>query len=296
MRYLNRLARTLSVITILVFFLTGCAVRQGVPIGVVPPPVAPLPEAKAQTRSMVEAHVDQNHYKFMKSPAKQKRVENIVNRLTRAAGGQGFVYPVYLVDAGDEVNAMAINGNTIVVYNGILDKVPQDDQLATILGHEIAHILAGHNFDNGAEKNAAAVSMGSSLLGLAASVGASAAGMDYGTANLAGSVTESVTGVVGTGAFVRSYDRSMESEADHIGMMIMAKAGYDPHAALTLWTRANDIFGSGGEIAFLSTHPSSSTRLKDLEAALPTAEVFYNQASKPVATAKVSKPAKAVKK
>ncbi len=272
------------------FSLSACSTRQGIPIGQVPLAQPPTTEERQTSMAAVDAHIRDGGFKPVKDKSMDRRVRNVVDRLARAAGAEGFSYPVMVVDAGDEVNAAAVNGATILVYQKLLERIPEDGELAAVLGHEIGHILGRHHLDHGAESRAQGVSLAKSILGAAASIGASAAGVDSSTANMAGDVTSGVTEVVGTGAFVRSYDRDMEREADHVGMMLMAKAGYNPEGAIHVWSRAQEIFGSGDGFTFLSTHPSSKDRLTRLAEALPIAQSYY-QAATP-ATPSQSTPAK----
>ena len=163
--------------------------------------------------------------------------------------------------------------NTIVVYTGLSRKLKSDDQLAAVLGHEIAHILAKHGKDENRSTKSTATAVVGRIAGYAAAFGAVYAGAGSGAANLAGSMAETGTRVVGVGAIL-SYDRSQEYEADHIGMMIMAKAGYDPKGAIKVWENADEVFEGGNKIGFLKTHPADSSRVKALEKALPKAEEY----------------------
>jgi predicted Zn-dependent protease len=93
--------------------------------------------------------------------------------------------------------------------------------------------------------------------------------------------------MVGMGAYALAYDRDMEYEADHIGMMLMAKAGYDPSAAIRFWTNSDEIFGGSNSLSFFSTHPSNSDRLDALNEYLPIAQQYYTQ-RQPMAQAQVA--------
>lgn len=271
-RHLVQLSLTLLVT------LNACAARRSLPLGTIPAPQPLVSDTVKATKYAVDQHVSDYGYTLVKNPKLIRRVENVIAKLSRAASG-GVVYPSYVVDAGDESNAMAVNGNTIVVYKGLLDRFTTDQRLAVVLGHEIAHILCQHHADTGAEGRSQAVEVGSSLLGAAASIGASIAGLGSSTAELAGDVTQGVTGVVGTGAFVRSYDRAMEREADQVGLMIMAKAGYDPHEAIYVWENAQELLGTSNSFSFLSTHPSSRDRVEELKEALPVALQYFSAKS-----------------
>ena len=267
---------------------SACSLRQGIPVGQIPVPQQVSPSDKQSSLAMVDQYASQSGYKVVKDKKTERRIQGMVDKMAKAAGASGYSYPVVILDAGDEVNAAAVNGATILVHTSLLEKLKNDDELAVVIGHEIAHIAAKHHADDGEEDRATAVSVGSSLAGLAVSIGASVAGAGSGAASLAGDVTEGVTGVVGEGALVKAYSRDMETEADHVGIMIMAKAGYDPRAALEVWGRAEEIFGSADGSDFFSTHPSSGNRLEDLQAAMPKALEYYEQSKASATPAKPS--------
>ncbi|MCC6953202.1 MAG: M48 family metallopeptidase [Deltaproteobacteria bacterium] len=257
--------------------LSACSPKLRFAPGTMPNAETPPAELKTAAEGYVAAHIDDQNYREVKSGPAVLRVKRSVERLTRGAGYPPGTFPVHLVDAGVEVNAAAFNGASIVVYEELLRRVPSDDDLATVIGHEVGHILAKHYTDEAEEKQrASAVSVGSSILGSAASIAASAAGYS-GASDLAGSVTESATGAIGYGAFVGSFNRTQEYEADHLGLLIMARAGYNPENALRFWSRADEIFGSSTSSvgSFFSTHPASSNRLKSLEEAMPFALAEY---------------------
>jgi predicted Zn-dependent protease len=136
-----------------------------------------------------------------------------------------------------DVNAWCMPGGKIAVYTGLLDKVqPTDDELAAVIGHEIAHALREH----GREK--AGQSMG---IGIAAAIGGAIIGSRYGVDP---SLGQSVLDAAGDLAFMRPNSRAMEQEADRIGVELSARAGYDPHAAVTLWEKMRRV--SDGETLY----------------------------------------------
>lgn len=271
----NTLLR-LGFLVFLLLELTACGGRKMVAVGEIPAPTPPDMAKRKATVLTAYGYAKQNGYEVIRNAGEERRVQNMVDRLARAAGAQGFSYPVILLDAGTEVNAAAVNSSIILVYEELLRKVPNDDELATIIGHEVGHIVAKHADDDGAEGRQSAVGVGSQLAGLAAGIGVALAGGGSSAAGLASDVTSDVSNVVGTGAFVRAYDRDMEREADQIGLMIMAKAGYNPEAAINIWKRAEDLFGAGGGGgSFLSTHPSSSDRMDRIAKAMPIALKYY---------------------
>jgi predicted Zn-dependent protease len=238
-----------------------------------PPPT----ELKVEAEGYVQAYIDEENYEQVTSGAGLQRVKSMVRKLSVAAGYAADQFPTYLVDAGEEVNAAAFNGAAIVVYQELLNRVPDDEQLAAVLGHEVGHILAKHYKDAEEEQDrATAVSVGASVLGTIASVAASAAGY-HGLSDTAGDLTATTTGAIGYGAFVGSFSRTQEYEADHIGLILMARAGYNPEKAITLWERSEEVFGSADSSvgAFFSTHPASGDRIDELREFLPLAMKEY---------------------
>jgi len=186
-----------------------------------------------------------------RNPAQLARIRSISERLipqTTVFGpdARGWNWEVNVLSA-QEVNAWCMPGGKIAVYTGLLDKIqPTDDELAAVLGHEIAHALREHARERASEQ--AVAGMGISIL--AALVGAGDAGqkgMEYAYQGLRG----------------LPNSRSQETEADRIGVELAARAGYDPRAAISLWQKMAKI-GGGEPIAFLSTHPSAGDRMQDL--------------------------------
>ena len=162
----------------------------------------------------------------------------------------------------------------------LVDRVKSDDELAVVLAHELGHVLAKHSEEDDTSKDLNATKIGGTILGTLASVAMSAAGYSGG-ADLVGDLTSTTTQMIGSGLVLR-FDRRQEYEADHIGLLIMAKAGYDPKVALDFWGRSEEVFGSSNSKlgSFFSTHPASSDRQKALEEALPYSLAIYEKAKR----------------
>jgi predicted Zn-dependent protease len=162
-----------------------------------------------------------------------------------------------------ELNAFCMPGGKIAFYYGILSKLQlDDDEVAAIMGHEISHALLEHAREQ-AGKNTATqlgIGIGAALLGLGS------------TGRAVGDLTGQLLSL--------TYSRDDESQADRLGMIMAAKAGYNPHAGVTLWKKMMGA-NKGAPPQFLSTHPSSETRIRDIEALLPRVEPFYAAAEKP---------------
>lgn len=164
----------------------------------------------------------------------------------------------------DDVNAFALPGGKIGVYTGLLKVANTQDQLAAVIGHEVAHVLAKHS--NERVSTAYATQSGLQLV----EVLAGGAGKD----------NQNLMALLGLGAqvgVILPFSRTQESEADMMGLDMMAKAGFDPRASVVLWKNMAAAGGSGGPV-FISTHPASGTRIKDLENRLPKAMPLYEQA------------------
>ena len=165
------------------------------------------------------------------------------------------------------VNAFCMPGGKIVVYEGMLAVTQDEPSLAIVLGHEIAHAVAKHSAEQmSKQKNQSILtSLGSSIL--TATAGENAA-------TLASSVAAS-----GLTFLNAHYSRDNESEADHMGLIFAAMAGYNPNTALTFWQRMSQASGGSGSTSllqtYLSSHPSDSKRVADIQRWLPEAMKYY---------------------
>ncbi len=168
------------------------------------------------------------------------------------------------VQTSEDVNAYCMPGGKIMVYTGLIDTIlPTDDELAAVIGHEIAHALREHS----RERLSRAYAEQLVLAGVAVATGA-----EQTTMQLASQIS-AVT-------FTLPHSREQEAEADRIGLELMARAGYDPNAAITLWQKMSKA-SSGGPPEFLSTHPSGESRIRDLEKNIPRVLPLYQAALKP---------------
>ena len=162
-----------------------------------------------------------------------------------------------------DVNAWCMPGGKIAVYTGLLEKLRvTDDELAAVMGHEIAHALREHGRERASQQAAqnAVVGIGAAILGI-------------------GDAGASLANVVADVTFGLPYSREFEREADRIGVELAARAGYDPRGAVSVWqkmAKAND----GGPPQFLSTHPSPENRIKDLEVYAQRVMPLYEAARK----------------
>lgn len=194
-------------------------------------------------------------------------VRRIAERLARVTGAEarGFDWDVSLVDSPQK-NAFCLPGGKIVVYTGILPVAKTEAGLAAIMGHEMAHATLRHGGQRVLRQNMTqALLTGASM---------SIADMDY-------SQQRAIMAALGAGAqygAILPFSREHENEADELGLLYMARAGYDPREAVELWRRMGAA-ERGGPPEFASTHPSSGTRIERLSAAMPRALEEYQRAA-----------------
>jgi metalloendopeptidase OMA1, mitochondrial len=201
-----------------------------------------------------------------RDPVANGQLEGVGRRIAAATGRTDYQWRFTLIES-QEANAFCLPGGQVAVYTGILPITRDDAGLAVVLGHEISHAIAHH----GAER------LSQSLLiqtGLAAT--------QVALASRDPATVRQVTSLLGAGAAVGvmlPWSRAQESEADHLGLIFMAKAGYDPHAAVAFWQRMMQAAKGRRPPEFLSDHPSDETRVRQIEAWIPEAMGYYQPAS-----------------
>jgi predicted Zn-dependent protease len=205
----------------------------------------------------------QKEGKLVTDPLVLKRVRVITERLVAQAvkirpDSADWQWSVQVIDDPKTVNAWCMAGGRMAIYTGLIRQVdPTDDELAQVMGHEIAHALANHT----AERMSTA---------MAANAGIIAAGL---LSDKPGQ-TMALAAAAATVAIKLPNSRTSENEADQIGIELAAKAGYDPHAAVTLWQKMAKVGGSAPP-EFMSTHPSDATRQQRLGALAPKMMPYY---------------------
>ncbi|WP_329904127.1 M48 family metallopeptidase [Porphyromonas pogonae] len=162
----------------------------------------------------------------------------------------------------DQINAFCMPGGKIVVYTGILNMVSSDDELATIISHEVSHAVANHSNERISQEMLRR--MGGQALGVAVS----------GQSRMLQTTIGQAYGLGSQLLVTLPYSRTQEYEADKIGMVFMGMAGYNPQAAITLWQKMA-ARGKGSPAEFMSTHPSDGNRVKALQEFLPQAMKYY---------------------
>jgi predicted Zn-dependent protease len=210
--------------------------------------------AKEYAQLMAEA---QKKGLLNRNPQQVQRVRTTAQRLiphTRVFRQDAPNWPWEVnVLTSKDINAWAMPGGKMAVYTGLIERLnATDDELAAVMGHEIAHALREHARERIARQ------MGTQT---ASAIGSIALEIFTGVR-----LDPELVGTVGQAVFVLPNSRENEQEADIIGVELMARAGYDPRAALSLWQKMGQIAGGGGTPEFLSTHPSGETRLRELQA------------------------------
>lgn len=186
---------------------------------------------------------------------KQNGLENVA---------QSFSWEFNLVQS-KEANAFCMPGGKIVVYEGILPITKDETGLAVVLGHEVAHAVAKHANERMSQQ------MLSQYGGQALNVALS------GSSSAVQAVASSVYGLGSQYGIMLPYSRKQELEADKLGLIFMAMAGYDPSQATSFWQRMSESTGNKSVQEFASTHPSDATRIKKIQEDLPEALKYYNK-------------------
>lgn len=212
--------------------------------------------------------------KIDSQPATSQRVREITGRLIAQAikyrpETESWEWSVKVIDDPKTVNAWCMAGGKMAIYTGLLQQIkPTDDELAQVMGHEISHALAKHT----AEKMSRAMAMQVGMVGLGV---AAATQSDSRYAGLA----VSAAGAAAIVALELPNSREAETEADRIGIELAAKAGYDPHAAVTLWEKMAKVGGGSSKFDFLSTHPAPAKRMETLAGLVPQMMPYYQDKS-----------------
>ena len=242
------MSRLLITVSVLLSLLAGCATS---------------PSGRSQLILMPDSQMDQMGLQAFTSIKKETPVERstatnsyvqcVARAITREVGGSWEV----VVFKDEDANAFALPGRKIGVNTGLLKVAENQDQLATVIGHEVMHVLSNHSNERVSQKFA--VEQGLGLISAAASP-------QTGTG-------KTLMGLLGVGAqfgVLLPYNRIQESEADLLGLDLMAKAGFDPRESTRLWINMGRS-GGGQPPQFLSTHPSHASRISDLQKRMPAA-------------------------
>jgi metalloendopeptidase OMA1, mitochondrial len=193
------------------------------------------------------------------------RIIEAAKRSKYAEMAQQFQWEVTVIKDDKTANAFALPGGKMAVYTGIFPMAKTEAGLAAVMGHEVVHALARH----GAERMSQ---------GQVTNAGLQIVGAAAGAAGRGGMLGQAAMAALGVGAQVGvllPFSRKHESEADYIGILLAADAGYDPREAVALWERMGQMSGGGAQAEFMSTHPSHETRIDQLKRWMPEAMAIY---------------------
>jgi metalloendopeptidase OMA1, mitochondrial len=203
------------------------------------------------------------------NPQYNSQLNRVSSRIVSVADTPSYNWEYRVIKGDNVVNAFALPGGKIGVYTGMFRVANNDAALATVIGHEVAHVAAHH----GAERASA---------GILANLGAAGLQAALGSQNPA--VMSAIMSAYGVGVNVGGilpFSRTQEAEADRIGLIYMAEAGYDPREVIAFWERMQTQSGSAtAPPEFLSTHPSYGTRINNLKRWLPEAMHYYKGSNK----------------
>jgi predicted Zn-dependent protease len=228
--------------------------------------MSPQQEAALGLQSY-EQILSQEH--AIKSGPQVELVTRVAQRLANAVGqdGAGFQWEVSVLQS-PQMNAFCLPGGKICVYTGILPVAQTEAGLAAVMGHEMAHAIARH----GSQRILQQQMTQTAMMGVQGSM----SDMSY-------EQRRTLMGLLGAGAqfgVILPFSRKHESEADYMGTTYMARAGYDPHEAVELWKRMSQSNQGQKPPEYASTHPSDSTRIRQLEEWMPQFEAEYRKAKK----------------
>ncbi|GAB2539175.1 M48 family metallopeptidase [Rufibacter soli] len=193
-----------------------------------------------------------------------QRIQGAVESFMRQQGASdqlaGYQWEFNLIQDDSQQNAFAMAGGKTAVYTGLLPITQNETGLAVVMGHEIAHAIAKHSNER-ISQQMAAQGVGSSLGALGGGTSAQILNTAYG---------------IGAGVGLMKFGRTQESEADRLGLIFMAMAGYNPESAVAFWERMAAASNGQSPPEFLSTHPSNETRIADIKKNMPEAKKYYN--------------------
>ncbi len=266
--------RIFFAVVVLVLLFIGCAEvplthRKGLRL---------IPNSELMTLSLQEYDKVLKKSKLSTDREKVEMIRSVGKRIAKAAEAfledsgleeqiKDYQWEFNLLVSNDVANAWCMPGGKVAVYTGILRYTQNENGLAVVLGHEVAHAIANHG--NERMSHALLTTMGGVGLSIALSREPAR------THNI-------FMGVFGIGAavgFLLPYSRLHESEADRIGLMLMARGGYDPRGAVHFWERMSKEKGARTP-EFLSTHPTSRTRIANLKACIAEALPYYQRSLK----------------
>lgn len=233
---------------------------------------ATTPTGRSQLVFMPDREVEAMGLQAFNNLKKEKSISNnaqdnrfvqcVSNAITREVGGEWEV----VIFNDPSLNAFALPGKKIGVHTGLVDLVDNQHQLATIIGHEVGHVLAQHSNERMSQQ-------------LGAQVGISLVSAVAAPQTALGQTAVSLLGVGTQYGVIMPFSRLHESEADKIGLDLMAQAGFNPAESVTLWRKMARANQGPQPVEFLSTHPSDATRIEELQTYMPHALTLQQQAN-----------------
>lgn len=212
--------------------------------------------AKAYAEMLSQAKLSQD-------PELKAMVNRMGRRIAEVANRPDYQWEFRVIDDDKTANAFALPGGKVAVYTGLLPYTKTESGLAFVMAHEVAHAIARH----GGERMSQQLLLQLGQEGLNLAVGSQS--------QIAVEAINQAYGVVATVGVMLPFSRAQESEADHIGLIFMARAGYDPREAPNFFESMKAARKGGSPPAFLSTHPADEARLKQLRELIPIAMNYY---------------------
>lgn len=261
MRYVMFGLKSVLLFTLFSFSMTGCAVSQ-----------APLSERTQLMLVSESQEIDMGEEAAAEIKQKNKnkldtkyvnRIRTMSQKIATVANKPQYQWEFHVIDE-KTINAFCLPGGKVFVYTGLIEFADNDAQIASVIGHEVAHAIARH----GAERMS--MSMASNML---QQVIGAAVGSEY------KQTFDMAYGYASNLGVMLPYSRRHEHEADSIGLFYMAQAGYDPREAVKFWEKMQQRSGRSGS-DFLSTHPSDDKRIAELNRVMPEALNYYQAAKK----------------
>jgi len=249
----------LTLLTLLSLLLASCATapytgRQQLML------IDPAQEAALGERAALQVRKES---RISKNPQYNRDVDQVGRRIARVANRPDFDWEFYVIDDSKTVNAFCLPGGKVFVYTGMFRYAETDDELATVMAHEVAHAIARH----GAER------MSTDMVAQMGEAAAAAALNIQSPGALR--VFDAAYGIAANVGVILPFNRAQEYEADRIGLIIMAKAGYNPQAAIGFWEKMRNTGDQSSVPAFLSTHPADDDRLAEIRKSMPEAMQYY---------------------
>ncbi len=226
-------------------------------------------QAYSQVKSDPKVRLSQDPHEIDPVKRVAGHIIEAAKRSKYADMAKQFQWEVTVIKDDKTMNAFALPGGKIAVYTGIFPVAKTEAGLAAVLGHEVTHALARHGAERMSE---------SQLTNAALEV----AGAALGAGGSNPLLSQAAMAALGAGAQVGvllPFSRAHESEADYIGVLLAADAGYDPQESIHLWERMEQLSGGGGPAEFLSTHPGHETRIQQLKKWMPEAVAIYQKRS-----------------